>query len=233
MSIERCARDRPPDQAQSVGDSINLDPEDDMKTWMVLGGLAASLMVVSASSFARPGQGDGINARQHRQHARIEQGVRSGELNRHEARWLGREQRMIRNEERLYRSDGRLSPWERRDLQRDLNRADRHIYSQKHDDQTWYRPGWNRDPGVDRRQDNQHDRIRQGIRSGELTRGETRGLRQDQREIRQEEREYRSDGKLTRDERRDLHQDLNQASRDIYEQKHDDERRVRIHDGND
>jgi len=82
-----------------------------------------------------------------------------------------------------------------------------------------------RDPGVNQRQRNERHRIAQGVRSGELTRDEAKGLRSDQRDIRREEREYKSDGVLTRDERRDLHQDLNEASRNIYAQKHDDERR--------
>ncbi|MGE0387022.1 MAG: hypothetical protein AB7Q97_20040 [Gammaproteobacteria bacterium] len=79
----------------------------------------------------------------------------------------------------------------------------------------------NRDPGVNARQGQQHARIGQGIRSGQLTRDEVRGLAAQQRSIRQEERAYRADGTLTRVERRDLHQDLNQAGRSIYQEKHD------------
>jgi hypothetical protein len=78
-----------------------------------------------------------------------------------------------------------------------------------------------RDPGVNQRQQNQHQRIKQGVRSGELTRRETGALAREQRDIRQLEREYKSDGELTRTERVDLHQEQNQASRHIYNQKHD------------
>lgn len=78
-----------------------------------------------------------------------------------------------------------------------------------------------RDPGVNRRQQNQHQRIKQGVRSGELTRRETGALAREQRDVRQLEREYKSDGELTRTERVDLHQEQNQASRHIYNQKHD------------
>ncbi len=83
----------------------------------------------------------------------------------------------------------------------------------------------NRDPGVNQRQHNQQQRIQQGVQSGELTRGETRRLQAEQRGIRQEERQYKSDGVLTRDERKDLRQDLNLASRSIYSEKHDAETR--------
>lgn len=78
-----------------------------------------------------------------------------------------------------------------------------------------------RDPGVNARQQHQQQRVRQGVRSGELTRRETRNLAEEQRDIRQLERAYKSDGQLTRAERSDLHHEQNQASRDIYKQKHD------------
>ena len=82
-----------------------------------------------------------------------------------------------------------------------------------------------RDPRVNARQANQHARIHDGVRSGELTRRETRHLREEQRDIRQLERAYKSDGKLTRTERADLHHEQNQASRHIRRQKHDRQER--------
>ncbi len=82
-----------------------------------------------------------------------------------------------------------------------------------------------RDPGVNARQHNQHERIRQGVGSGELTRRETARLREKQRDVRQLEHAYKSDGTLTAAERADLHHEQNQASRAIYRQKHDEEKR--------
>jgi hypothetical protein len=82
-----------------------------------------------------------------------------------------------------------------------------------------------RDPGVNQRQRNQHHRIKNGVRSGALTKDEVKGLAGEQKAIRQEERTYKSDGVLTRTERKDLHQDLNAASRNIYQEKHDSETR--------
>ena len=81
------------------------------------------------------------------------------------------------------------------------------------------------DPGVHARQQRQEQRIKQGVRSGELTKDEARKLREEQRAIRREERVYKADGKLTREERKDLHQDLNDLSKDIYTEKHDGEKR--------
>lgn len=78
-----------------------------------------------------------------------------------------------------------------------------------------------RDPSVNSRQQNQQQRVRQGVRSGELTRRETGKLVEEQRDVRQLERAYKSDGQLTQGERADLYHEQNQASRDIYNQKHD------------
>lgn len=77
-----------------------------------------------------------------------------------------------------------------------------------------------RDSGVNRRQADQHARIHQGVRSGQLTHQEAKSLRAEQRSIRQEERKDKADGKMTAAERKDLHKDLNQASKNIYADKH-------------
>jgi len=81
------------------------------------------------------------------------------------------------------------------------------------------------DPAVKAREHRQQARIRQGVRSGELTKDEAKGLRKEERGIRQEERQFKSDGKLTPAERAKLHSDLNKTSKDIYQEKHDAEKR--------
>lgn len=78
---------------------------------------------------------------------------------------------------------------------------------------------------VNAREHHQRERIEQGVRSGQLTRDELKEIHAEQREIRKEEREYRSDGKFTREERADIQRELNQSSRNVYEEKHDDETR--------
>ena len=80
-------------------------------------------------------------------------------------------------------------------------------------------------PGVDRREHKQKQRIKQGVKSGALTKEEGRALAAEQKAIRAKEREMKSDGSLTREERKELHQDLNEASGNIAEQKHDAETR--------
>ena len=78
----------------------------------------------------------GINDRQDRQQARINQGVISGELTPREAMRLQRQQKRIDRKERRYRSDGKLTKRERIDLQTDLNKTSKRISKQKHDEQT-------------------------------------------------------------------------------------------------
>ena len=76
-----------------------------------------------------------INEREAAQRARIHHEVRTGELTRAEATRLRAGEAAIRAEERAYRADGHVGPWERADLQRDLNRESRAIARQSHDRQ--------------------------------------------------------------------------------------------------
>jgi hypothetical protein len=194
---------------------------------LVMAAVAAALMTgFAAESLAAGTRDPGVNHRQANQRARIQQGVRSGELTRRETRGVAEEQRDIRQLERAYKSDGELTARERADLHHEQNQASRDIYRQKHDAQDRpAAPPAVRDPGVNRRQWNQTGRIMQGVRTGELTRSEATELRTEAKDIRQLEQGYKSDGSLTKDERQDLHQQLGQQSQEIYEEKHDDESR--------
>lgn len=80
-------------------------------------------------------------------------------------------------------------------------------------------------PGAAARQHNQTHRINQGVKSGELSKEEAQGLREDKRDIRQQKRAAKSDGTVTGQERKDLHKSLNESSQNIYEEKHDAEKR--------
>lgn len=70
------------------------------------------------------------------------------------------------------------------------------------------------------RQVRQHKRIKQGVRSGELTRAEAINLRKGQQDIRQEKREARADGVVTPVERKEIRQEQRQESRKIFRKKH-------------
>jgi outer membrane biogenesis lipoprotein LolB len=75
-------------------------------------------------------------------------------------------------------------------------------------------------PRVDRREWRQHQRIREGWRSEELTRGERARLRAGQRRVHRMEWRAKRDGHVDRFERRRLNRAENRQSRRIYRLKH-------------
>jgi hypothetical protein len=76
--------------------------------------------------------------------------------------------------------------------------------------------------GINDRQQNQRTRIRQGVRSGELTRREAGRLQAQQARIRVNEAyARRSGGEFTARERARIQRQQNRSSRHIYRQKHD------------
>ncbi|MBA4054629.1 MAG: hypothetical protein C0490_07955 [Marivirga sp.] len=78
---------------------------------------------------------------------------------------------------------------------------------------------------VDQREQNQRQRIHQGVASGELTRRETANAVHDQRHIRRAERRVKADGVVTGRERARLHHKQNNASRELSRNKHDAQNR--------
>ena len=75
---------------------------------------------------------------------------------------------------------------------------------------------------IQKRKENQQDRIAQGVKSGELTAGETANLEHKEarlnREIRRDR--ARNGGTLTSKERRRINRQQNHLSRQIYRDKH-------------
>ena len=77
-----------------------------------------------------------IDRREARQHARIQQGVRSGELTRREALSLRAGQRHVHRMEWRAKSDGVVTPRERARMTRAQNHQSRRIYRLKHNART-------------------------------------------------------------------------------------------------
>ena len=82
--------------------------------------------------------------------------------------------------------------------------------------------GTTRTPVVNQRQRNQQHRIGQGVKSGQLTAGETRQLEHQQARIQRTKEKDKADGTVTPQERAQLHRMQDRASRDIYRDKHND-----------
>ncbi len=91
--------------------------------------------------------------------------------------------------------------------------------------------GRNRDGHYNDRQDRQ--RVRRGVRSGQITHDEAREIHEREQQIRAERRGYGSDGTISREERREIRSDERQQDRYIRSQRHDNDRRPRYnHDRN-
>ena len=77
-----------------------------------------------------------VAKKQVKQSVRIAEGVASGELTRHEAKQLKRQQKHIQVEKRVAKADGVVTRKERAHIRRDQRIANRSIYQQKHDNQS-------------------------------------------------------------------------------------------------
>jgi hypothetical protein len=168
----------------------------------------------------------GIQKRMDNQEQRIDQGIQRGRLTPKEAGRLEAEEARIKQDELRMKSDGNLTPKERRRLNKEQDKSGRDIYRLKHNQKATN--GKNvKDPGIQKRMDNQEQRIDQGVRSGELTPKEAGKLEAEQAKIKQTEERMKSDGNLTIGERERLQNMQDRAGGDINRQKHD-RQKVRV-----
>lgn len=82
-------------------------------------------------------------------------------------------------------------------------------------------------PTIGQRKVNQQDRIAQGVKSGQLTAGETSHLEHQEAGINKEERGMKAqdNGHLTKQDKSTLRQQQNQESKRIYRDKHNAKKR--------
>lgn len=112
-----------------------------MKTLSVVTLTAAGLGLTANTALAHgPGrmadrQEQRVDHRQHRQAARIEQGVESGQLTAREQARLQHQQQHINRLERHTEADGHVTAQEALRMEKAQDRASRQIYRQKHDRQ--------------------------------------------------------------------------------------------------
>lgn len=157
--------------------------------------VAASALAMAAPAAAQSWQS--INQRQANLDARIDAGVRSGDLTRAEAMRLRGEFRDLARLEARYRASYGLSNAERRDLDMRFDRLSAQIRFERHDRQD---RGWQ---SINQRQRQLDNRIDRGIRDGRLSRSEAYRLRAEFQQIADLEARYRRGG-LSYQERRDL-----------------------------
>ena len=161
-----------------------------------------------------------IHQRKENQQDRIANGVQSGQLTAGETKNLETKEAGINKEESGMRAeeDGHLTSADRSLINNQQNHLSNQIYDDKHNANTAHY-GNNE---VGQRRENQQDRIAQGIKSGQLTAGETAKLERQQQSINHEDASMRAadGGKLTGADKAALNQRQNRASKNIYAKKH-------------
>src|SRR5579864_742778 len=161
-----------------------------------------------------------VGQRKENQQDRIANGVKSGQLTAGETANLETKEAAINGETRADRAanGGKLTTAEKAQVNRQQNQLSKQIYQDKHNANT-ARYGNN---VVGQRRENQQDRIAQGIKSGQLTAGETAKLENQQKNINHQVAQDRAAnrGKLSAAEKAHVNKEQNQAAKNIYNKKH-------------
>jgi hypothetical protein len=161
-----------------------------------------------------------IKQRKENQQDRIANGIQSGQLTAGETSKLETKEAAVNGEIKADRAanGGKLTPAERAKVNRQQNQMSKQIYNDKHNANTAHY-GNNE---VGQRRENQQDRIAQGVKSGQLTAGETAKLENQQKGINQQVKADRAanGGKLTTGEKAQINHEQNKASKNIYNKKH-------------
>ena len=97
---------------------------------------AAGIAAVALPTLAQTQSTPRIDKRQENQERRIEQGEKSGALNKKEAARLEKGQARIQRMEDKAAADGKVTAKERRRIEKAQDRESKKIYREKHDKQT-------------------------------------------------------------------------------------------------
>jgi hypothetical protein len=161
-----------------------------------------------------------IAQRKENQQDRIAQGVKSGQLTAGETANLETKEAAINGETKADRAanGGKLTAAEKKQVNGQQNQVSKQIYADKHNAKTQHYAN----NKVDKRRENQQDRIAQGIKSGQMTAGEAAKAENQQKGINQQVAADRkaNGGALTASEKKQVNHEQNAASKNIYHKKH-------------
>ena len=131
--------------------------------------LSGSMLFAQTTTPVNPQNKDQVNDRRENQQDRIGQGVKSGQLTAGETKNLEGREANLNREIHADRSanGGKLTAAERQQVNHQQNTLSKSIYADKHNAADQNFKGQ-----VGARQENQQDRIAQGIKSGSMTAGE-------------------------------------------------------------
>ena len=178
----------------------------------------------TASTASQPHPQNVYQRRQDQQN-RIANGVQSGQLTAGETKNLEGREAGVNQEIHADKAanDGKLTGQEKQQIQHQDNNISKSIYQDKHNANT-AKFGNNE---VGQRRENQQDRIAQGIRSGQMTPNEAAHAEGQQQSINRQVAADRqaNGGKLTGQQRQQINRRQNRASNNIYNKKHNGNRR--------
>jgi len=178
-------------------------------------------VALSGAAFAQDTpSGSEINKRKENQQDRIANGIASGQLTAGETANLEKKESNLNKEISTDRkaNGGNLTNNEKRQINNQQNKLSKDIYNDKHNAATQHY-GNNE---VDKRRENQQDRIANGVKSGQLTAGETAKLESQESKINKEVHADRkaNGGNLTNKQKTQINGQLNRESKRIYNDKH-------------
>jgi len=183
----------------------------------------------TGNSTANPPVNNNVNFgdRNVEQQRRIEQGLRSGDLNVQEASRLEREESRVNRMESRALRDGTVSDAERTQINRAQDRVSQDINRERQDaDRGNPNSQSSRRMQADvQRNVGEQERINQGMRSGQLTNREAGRLENGQARNERMEARAGADGRIDRNEQRRIQGAENHQSRQIYNERHDGQMR--------
>jgi hypothetical protein len=163
---------------------------------------------------------DKIGDHKENQQDRIASGVKDGQLTAGETANLENKEAGLNKEIRTDRAanGGTLTGAEKTQINQQQNKLSNNIYADKHNASTAKFGNGE----VGQRRENQQDRIAQGIKSGQLTAGESSRLESKEAGLNKEVRTDRAanGGKLTSAEKIQVNKQQNKLSKKIYQDKH-------------
>lgn len=184
--------------------------------------MALPVMAQSTSSTTQSTSttGSTINDRRENQQDRVAQGVQSGQLTPGETGKIETQEAAVNGEIKADRAanGGKLTQQEKTQINGQQNHLSNEIYQDKHNSASDHFGN----SEVGQRQENQQDRIAQGVKSGQLTAGETANLENKEAAVNQQVKADRqaNGGKLTGAEKKQVNREQNHLSRQIYNKKH-------------
>ena len=178
----------------------------------------------TTNSTSSPSAPATIKDRRENQQDRIAQGVKSGQLTPGETANLETKEAALNGEIAADRkaNGGTLTQPEKQQINQQENQLSKQIAADKHNDATDHFGN----SEIGQREENQQDRIAQGIKSGQLTPGETAKLETNEAAINQQVRDDRqaNGGKLTPAEKKQINKEQNRQSRNINRARHNGRR---------